>query len=247
MNSLIEYVYKTKRVQDAEGNLINPFPGSISYDQGVALYNIIRTTKVENTLEIGMAYGLSTLFICQAHHDNGVGRHTAIDPYECTMWKSIGLLNIRKTGLEHILRFYEGPSHQILPSLLQDDECFDFIFIDGVHLFDYTLIEFFYADKLLNPGGYIMFHDLWMPSIRKVLGFVLRNREYKLAPEFSEGTVSLRKRCLGFLRDLVHSPFNINSSESSIKREYPHCVLKNYCVLKKISNDDRKWEHYNFF
>src|SRR5688572_19806288 len=98
VNPLIDRIYKSERVEDSSGNLVNPFPTSVSYDDGLALYNLIRKTKAANTLELGLAYGLSTLFICQAHHDNGLGYHTAIDPLERTHWKSIGLLNVQKAG-----------------------------------------------------------------------------------------------------------------------------------------------------
>ena len=36
------------------------------------------------------------------------------------------------------------------------------------------------ADKKLRVGGVIAFHNLWMPSLRKLLRFILSNRSYKL-------------------------------------------------------------------
>ena len=36
---------------------------------------------------------------------------------------------------------------------------FDFIFIDGWHTFDYTLVDMFYADRLLRIGGYLLIDD----------------------------------------------------------------------------------------
>ncbi len=75
MNSLIERIYSTELVEDAEGNSISPFPTSISQEMGLALYKLIKENNLNNTLETGMAYGLSSLFICQAHRDKGSGRH----------------------------------------------------------------------------------------------------------------------------------------------------------------------------
>ena len=65
---------------------------------------------------------------------------------------------------------------------MQRGSRFDSILIDGSHLFDYVLVDFFYADKLLKNGGYVMFDDTWMPSIKKVLTFVMLNRRYTLMP-----------------------------------------------------------------
>ncbi|NJR75273.1 MAG: class I SAM-dependent methyltransferase [Scytonema sp. CRU_2_7] len=157
MNQLLEEIYSTKLVKDAAGNSINPFPTATPYDIGVVLKEFIQKYNLERTLEVGMAYGLSTLFICQAHQDKGTGIHTAIDPMQNNLWKSIGLLNIERAGLADKLRFMESCSHEALPQLLTKGEKLDFAFIDGSHHFDYTLIDFFYIDKLLHLGGYVVF------------------------------------------------------------------------------------------
>jgi len=235
MNSVIDKIYDTGYVEDSEGNSVKAFPTSIDYGVGRALYEIVQRTKARNTLEIGMAYGLSALFICQAHHDNGEGRHTAVDPGERSYWKSIGLLNIQRASLEKNFRFYELPAHEILPQLLSQKEYFDLIFIDGAHLFDYTLVDFFYADKLLSSNGYVILHDLWMPSVRKVLAFVLRNKNYELLPEFWQKKYSSWKNLLFLYPMLLFLKFKLTK------------YFPNYCVLKKVSCDNRKWTHYKPF
>lgn len=105
MNSILERIYETSRVEDAEGNLIDPFPVAIPCETGTILYDLIQEYQCKNTLEIGLAYGLSTLFICQAHRDKTEGNHIAIDPKQTQLWKSIGLLNIKRAGLEEYFRF----------------------------------------------------------------------------------------------------------------------------------------------
>lgn len=40
------------------------------------------------------------------------------------------------------------------------------------------MVEFILADKKLKVGGMIAFHYLWMPSLRKLLRYILRNRDY---------------------------------------------------------------------
>jgi predicted O-methyltransferase YrrM len=150
-NELITEIYSTGYVRDIDGKQTNSLlKSAIPFDQGMALYNWIRHTEARHTLEVGMAYGLSTLFICQAHLDNGKhGHHVAIDPKQSTDFRSIGLLNIQRAKLMDILEFFEAPSYSILPQLLQREERFDLVFIDGMHTFDYTLVDFFYSDLLL--------------------------------------------------------------------------------------------------
>ena len=82
MNEVIERIYRTGKVEDPSRGPITPFPASIPYETGALLYSMVSREQLGRTLEVGMAYGLSTLFICQAHGDRGSGAHTAIDPYQ---------------------------------------------------------------------------------------------------------------------------------------------------------------------
>jgi len=79
----------------------------------------------------------------------------------------------------------EGCTHQVLPALLARGVKIDFGFVDGWHTFDYTLIDFFYIDKLLRTGGLVSFHDchyggVFDKSKRKVISFALSQRHYRL-------------------------------------------------------------------
>ena len=92
MNRIIDQIYKSGMVEDDQGNQYSHSPSSVPYETGLVLYNLIREYKPKRSIEIGFAYGLSTLFICQALADNGQGMHIAIDPWEKQAYKSIGLL-----------------------------------------------------------------------------------------------------------------------------------------------------------
>ncbi|GFE70454.1 class I SAM-dependent methyltransferase [Chroococcus sp. FPU101] len=238
MNSLLEQIYTVGRVEDTEGNLIDPFPTATPLAIGNFLRETIQKYNLKNTLEIGMAYGLSSLFICQAHQDAGSGYHTAIDPKQTEKWKSIGLLNIKRANLENKLRFFEDRSDKILPQLFIQGEKIDFAFIDGNHLFDYTLVDFFYIDHLLSIGGYIAFDDIWMPSVRKVVSFVLRNRSYELIPVKIETKISTQ---LGIItKRFLQNPFEINDLKVKL-------IPNNVCLVKKISDDKRPWDFHRSF
>ncbi|HAX77403.1 MAG TPA: hypothetical protein DCY88_16605 [Cyanobacteria bacterium UBA11372] len=238
MNQLLDHIYNTGYVEDGDGNLINPFPTATPRETGTILYEIIGEYNLEKTMEIGMAYGLSALFICQAHQDRGVGNHTAIDPNQSTLWKSIGLLNIKRAGLSERLRFFENYSDEVLPQLVKTGESFDFAFIDGSHLFDYALLDFFYIDKLLTPGGYVVFDDLWMPAVRKVISFVLRNRSYELVK--IKPKANWVKRLARVIYRLLQNPLDIYS----LKIKF---IPENICLLKKVCKDSRNWNFHRSF
>jgi predicted O-methyltransferase YrrM len=237
MNQLLEQIYKTGSVEDVEGNSINPFPVATPRETGAILYELIKEYNLENTLEIGMAYGLSTLSFCQAHQDKGTGSHVAIDPIQTKRWKAIGLLNVKRASLDHRLRFFEAKSHEVLPELLKQRETFDLIFIDGLHLFDYVLLEFFYADKLLKPGGFLVFDDIWMPGIRKAISFILTNRNYELTTIGSKS--SFLKRTSRIMQRFLQTPL-----EGSIKLKFSP---ENICLLRKVSEDTRDWTFHRSF
>ena len=54
-----------------------------------------------------------------------------------------------------------------------------FAFIDGWHTFDYTFIDFFYIDRILDVGGVVVFDDTNdYLAVRKVVRYALTHRAY---------------------------------------------------------------------
>jgi predicted O-methyltransferase YrrM len=239
MNPLIDKIYGSGFVEDAAGRMLPVVPNSIPYVSGVLLYDLVRAFTPQKTLETGMAYGMSTLFICQALQDNGSGLHTAIDPNETSRAGSIGLLNIERAGLKDRLRFYPSSSAEILPRLFMEKERLDFAFVDGRHLFDWVLMDFFYIDKMLNVGGHVAFDDLRMPGVRKAISFILRNMPYTLArlPQKRYEPVWVRAGRMG--RRIMQNPFG---------RDWRLKLLPDkMAILRKVSEDGRKWDFHRAF
>ena len=54
----------------------------------------------------------------------------------------------------------------------------DFVYIDGNHNFDYVMVDFFLADKLLSPGGVVAFNDAGWRSVHKVIRLLQKFRDY---------------------------------------------------------------------
>jgi hypothetical protein len=63
---------------------------------------------------------------------------------------------------------------------LQSGVTVQFALIDGWHTFDHALVDFFYVDRLLEDGGIVVFDDVQMPAIEKVVRYVLRYPNYHL-------------------------------------------------------------------
>jgi predicted O-methyltransferase YrrM len=238
MNAVIKQIYESRVVEDHDSNHINPFPSATPYREGSFLYRFILDQQCEKTLEIGMAYGLSTLFICQAHADMDAGVHVAIDPMQTTIWRSIGLLNIQRAKLDKWLDFIEAHSYEALPKLLQKGAQFDFVFIDGSHLFDYVLVDFFLIDKMLRVGGYVAFDDIWMPAVRRAVSFVIRNRAYQVMKVNTHPKPW--ERIIRPLSRFVRSPFERVPVRLRFSAE-------KICLIKKIDADNRRWNFHRPF
>ena len=186
MNTVLQDILKTRTIEGLDGCKI-PIESQISAGEGLHIQKVIAAIKPKTTLEIGMAYAVSTLFICEALAELGGGKHIVIDPYQNDVpdetlnrsqqpadpgWRGIGLHIVRTAGFRDMIEFYGSPSFQALPQLLNSGQKVDFALIDGMHTFDFALVDFFYIDRLLNIGGVVTFDDLFYPSIRKLCRYI---------------------------------------------------------------------------
>lgn len=238
MNEVIDQIFRSARVTDADGKVYEPV-SAVTYESGALLYDFVRAVKPKSTLETGMAYGMSTLFICQAIEDNGVGCHTAIDPFQEGEFRSIGLLNLERARLRHRLQFHLGASDAVLPRLCAEGRTLDFAFIDGWHLFDFTLVDFYYIDKMLTVGGHVAFDDLWLPAVRKAVSFVLRNKPYRLVRVPASHRTPMWMRAARVGRRLVQAPL---ARDWRLK-----FVPQNVAFLQKMTADTRGWQFHRAF
>jgi len=163
VNEVLKQILETGTVTD--GRVSVPVHSNVSKAEGQFLAEVIASTRPKSSIEIGMAFGISTLFLCEALAALSVpGTHIVIDPHQHRAWKGIGLRNLREAGYEHMVRFIEAPSEIALPQLLQEGLRIDFAFVDGLHRFDQVLLEFYYLNRLLSVGGVLVFDDTDYPG-----------------------------------------------------------------------------------
>jgi len=190
---LIDRIYETNKVEAADGSLHDAFPEAVPKSHARDIARLVRELGLVRTLETGMAYGLSTLAICGVHEERDEGEHIAIDPHQSSDWQGIGRLNLERAGLAHRARVIEARSDEALPRLRDEGVRIDFALIDGLHLFDAALVDFFHADRMLEPGGVVVFHDTWMPAIAQAAEFVRTNRAYETLTAGDPAMLALRK------------------------------------------------------
>ena len=190
---LLREIYATRRVEKADGTPIE-VRDFISPAFAAALYQTVLKRRPAVVLEVGMAYGLSTLSILSALRDAGGGHLISVDPGQSKDYASVGVLNVRRAGLEAFHEHIEAPSFQALPRLLDARTPLDFAYIDGWHTFDYALLDFFYIDRMLRQGGCVAFNDCGWQSVHRVVRFVQTHRKYReldvgLPPDYRGGNL----------------------------------------------------------
>jgi len=189
---LLREIYASREVEKPDGTKI-PVRDFIAPSYAAALYRTVLARRPALVVEVGMAYGLSTLSILAALRDAGGGRLISIDPAQSTDYSGTGLLNVRRAGLESFHELVEAPSFLALPRLLDERTLIDFAYIDGWHTFDYALVDFFYLDRMLKAGGCVAFNDCGWRAVHRVIRFVQTHRRYReldvgLPREYKGGT-----------------------------------------------------------
>lgn len=152
----------------------------ISIEQGAQIHHLIRASGANESVEIGFAYGFSTIWILDALATKTGAVHQAIDPFEETRWSGVGLQLVRDLG-DNGVRFEWLSDYSIhsLSQLIKQGRLVDFVFIDGNHRFDDVIVDFYLADQITRIGGLISLDDNWMLAIQTAANFITSNRYYE--------------------------------------------------------------------
>lgn len=133
-------------------------------DQGREVTRFIRQQRIRDVLELGFAHGASTCYLAAALADTGGGSIVTVDTEEARgRDPNIDEL-LSRCGLQGMVtRYFEPSSYNWrLMKLLEADPTprFDFCYLDGSHTWAVDALAFFLVDRLLRPGGWILFDDL---------------------------------------------------------------------------------------
>jgi len=247
MNSIIEEIFRTGIVRDKSGNEYHVH-SNIEKHEGEFIFNLISTNvDITRTLEVGCAFGLSSLFICSALDGRKSAKHTIIDPCQHEQWHGVGIQNLKRAGF-NFFDFIEEPSEFILPEITQEQAgTFDFIFIDGWHTFDHTLLDLFYSNRLLKVGGYIVIDDCNFPGVAKAVSYMLTYPAY----EFKDQCIP-KKSAKGKIASIANGIIPRSMADHLIPRNlydrfYIRMIFSTMVAMKKIKDDVREWDWFEPF
>jgi predicted O-methyltransferase YrrM len=251
---LIETILRTGQVTADDGATL-PLGGHIDSIEGAFIARLIENLQPTSTLEIGCAYGISSLFICDTlRRLNPAARHTIIDPHESTLYRGIGVTNLRRAELNNF-DLIEDRSQFVLPKLVDQERRFQFALIDGYHTFDGTLNDFYYIDMLTPVGAIVVFDDVQMPPINRCVRYVLEYPNYKVVGSVNPPTRPLWKRAVvrvadgmaavlrTSLRGAGHRIFN----EEFLRPDRHLGISGSMVALQKISTEARGWDWFRPF
>src|SRR5262249_47981185 len=132
-NPLLRTMFIEGRVLTPDGERVR-YHSQVSRWEANALYETILARKPPVVVEIGMAFGTTTLAILSAMEEMDHGRLISIDPGQHgTEWRGTGMANVARCGFDHRHTLIEQPSYAALPRLLGDGLEVQAAYIDGWH------------------------------------------------------------------------------------------------------------------
>jgi len=239
----LESLIARGEVTDSEGQSL-PLHSNTSLAQCRFLQGLVRQVDATTCLEIGLAYGVSSLAICEVISGKDGARLISIDPLQQPAWHGVGLLNLDRAGFGNLVEFHEVPSFQVLPSLLERNRRIQFAYVDSVKVFDTLLVDAFYLIKLLDIGGILVFDDCDWPGVRKLARYLTAMPHLEIAATFNGAPVSRSRRIASALVSRIPGARKLFDYELVLPNNSLGIAAS--CVaFRKISEDVREWDWFS--
>ena len=169
-------------------------PVGIGADEGAALREWVRREGARRTVETGLGFAVSTLFICEGLLANGGEiRHVAIDPFQFetppgspTTYAGVGVATLKEAGVRNLVELHVERSETALPRLLAEGRTFDLAFVDGNHRFEGVFLDLLYCGRLVRPHAVVFADDAQLPAVRRAISFFVANFGWTLQDERRE-------------------------------------------------------------
>jgi len=164
-------------VARADGSVHTLFPVAASAVEGEALRSRVVREDAARTIEIGLGYGISALYLCEGLLTNGSAhaRHIAIDPHQATRFADCGRQFLDDAGVADMVELHAEESQIVLPRFLHEGRRFDLAFVDGNHRFDGVFVDLVYLGRLVRPGGIVFVDDYQLPAVARAASFFVTN------------------------------------------------------------------------
>ncbi|MGL6339499.1 MAG: class I SAM-dependent methyltransferase [Waterburya sp.] len=135
----------------------------MSLKKAQVMQDFIRQHNISSILELGFYHGVSTCYMAAALEEVGGGSIVSID-LESAQKRQPNIEELlEKCGYLDTVEFYYEPvsyNWRMMKMIEEQERTFDLCYVDGGHDWYNTGLAFFLVDKLLQPGGWMIFDDL---------------------------------------------------------------------------------------
>ncbi len=241
----LEKIFATKTIE-GPGGKVAEMHSNTSREQGLFLQQIFDKIKPRKSIEVGFAYGISSMFILEKHREAGNDPkcHLIIEPFP---WGGVAEYNIEKEKLTEFADIRYDLSDKILPGLYLQNHRIQFAYIDTTKVFDTVLQDFYFIDKMLDVNGVVIFDDCGAgcPGVQRVARFVNSLPHYKLYAKHNKAKESLKRRAARVVvskmieaipfKDAVYPTIDFRTDEA--------LGIDSSCIVfQKVSIDQRTWD-----
>lgn len=155
------------------------------------LYRIVKEYSVENILELGTSFGITTSYLSMCECVDGV---TTIEG--CSNIASVAFETFKTLGISKV-KIIKAPFDEVLPELINKSCKYDLIYFDGNHTYDATMRYFEYGLKMSHKSTILIFDDIYWSEGMKRAWIEIKQHEdvcltvdiFKFGFVFKSGTV----------------------------------------------------------
>ncbi len=243
-------ILKTKIVEGEDGKKYS-LSANTSIEQCQLLQKIIFENKPLVAIEIGLAHGISSMFISDALLKCGGKKHIILDPYQDDLyWNNIGLMNLKRAGLSAIVEFHKEASQSFLPELSKKGIEINFAYIDSTKVFDQLLVDVHFLLLSMPIGGIIAMDDCDFPSIRKLCRLLVKFDFIEIYCTQGKDNFgwkqTMAKSIVAFFLKII--PFKSRLFPSlSFETDESLGLDYHFIAFRKIANDQRNWNWNKMF
>ncbi len=246
MLASLKKIFETNTIEINESDESIPLHSNTSAAQGVFLQKIFDAVKPSQSIEVGFAYGVSTLFILEKHrqYNSKDAAHIVIEPFDA--WGTAAEYNIEKEGLTRFMHLQRDFSDKVLAKLFLQNHRVQFAYIDTTKLFDVIMHDFYFIDKMLDTGGVIILDDCgggW-PGVQRAARFFSKLPHYHIMDVHNKIVVSGKRRFIKKILSLLIAliPFKKRIFPATDFSTDEKLGLDYSCIaFKKIAEDKREW------
>jgi predicted O-methyltransferase YrrM len=135
----------------------------MTFKKAQVMQDFIHKHRISNILELGFFHGVSTCYMAAALEEVDQGSIVSIDLHSAQKRQPNIEELLEKCGYLDTVEFYYEPvsyNWRLMKLIEAQERTFDLCYLDGGHDWYNTGLAFFLVDKLLRPGGWIIFDDL---------------------------------------------------------------------------------------